>query len=110
MIVFIRILIGAIFTCWLLFTLISCDEKRREITISENNKFCGYFIGFYEHKGSRSSSTLKYAKIKNDNSIKQFLLTYQTTGLDNLVIDQEVYLTYYIPLISESSAIHISSK
>ena len=36
--VFIRILIGAIFTCWLLFTLISCDKKRRETAISENNK------------------------------------------------------------------------
>lgn len=59
-----RILIGSVFTICLLFILISCDEKRRINAIAENNKFCGYFIGYYEHKGSRSSSIFKYVKIK----------------------------------------------
>lgn len=42
--------------------------------------------------------------------MKLFLLTYRTIGLDNLVVDQEVCLTYYTPLIPENAVIHISSK
>ena len=108
--VLLRILIATAFTYWLLFTLISCDEQRREIAISKNNKFCGYFIEYNEQKSSRSNTIYRYAKIKENNLRKLFLLTYRTTGLDNLVVNKEVCLTYYTTLFSESAAIHISSK
>ena len=107
--VLLRIFSGTVFTILTLYMLISCEEKRRLKGVTENNQFCGYFIEYYERK-SRSGSIFKYAKIRNNDLTEAISLTHRTSGLNNLIKNQEVCLSYYLNLFNEKTAIDIKSK
>lgn len=107
--VLLRIFTGTVFTILTLYILISCEEKRRLNGINDDNQFCGYFIEYYERK-SRSSSIFKYAKIRNNDLTETISITHRTTGLNNLIKNHEVCLSYYRNLFNEKTAIDITSE
>ena len=86
------------------------DSQKRANGIVQNNEFCGFYVGYYEKRTSRSATKTKYIEIKKNNSIETFLINFQTTGLNHLIQDQEICLSYYHNLFSEKSTIHIKTK
>ena len=108
--VLLRILVATVLTIFILYILISCEKQKRANGIVQNNEFCGLYVGYYEKITSRSATKTKYIEIKKNNSIETFLINFKTTGLKNLIKDQEICLTYYHDLFREKSTIHIKTK
>ena len=108
--VLLRILTATVLTIFILYILISCEKQKRANGIVQNNEFCGLYVGYYEKRTSRSATKTKYIEIKKNNSIETFLINFQTTGLNHLIQDQEICLSYYHNLFSEKSTIHIKTK
>ena len=108
--VLLRILTASVLTIFILYILISCEKQKRANGIVQNNEFCGLYVGYYEKITSRSATKTKYIEIKKNNSIETFLINVKTTGLKNLIKDQEICLTYYHDLFREKSTIHIKTK
>ena len=108
--VLLRILTATVLIIFILYILISCEKQKRVNGIVQNNEFCGLYVGYYEKRTSRSATKTKYIEIKKNYSIENFLINFQTTGLNNLTKEQEIYLSYYHNLFSEKSTIHIITK
>ena len=108
--VLLRILTATVLIIFILYILISCEKQKRVNGIVQNNEFCGFYVGYYEKRTSRSATKTKYIEIKKNYSIENFLINFQTTGLNNLTKEQEIYLSYYHNLFSEKSTIHIITK
>lgn len=103
-----RILTGIGFTMLLLYFLISWEERKRD-DINQNHQVCGYYVDHYEHRSSRDVLS-KYLKVKNNNQIEKYLITYKTTGLNNITKDQAICLSYFYTLFNEKSTLHIKTK
>lgn len=103
-----RILTGIGFTMLLLYFLISWEERKRD-DVNQSHLVCGYYVEHYEHRSSRGVLS-KYLKVKNNNLIETYLITYKTTGLNDITKGQAICLSYYYTLFHEKSTLHIKSK
>lgn len=70
--VLLKILTATVLTIFTLYILISCEKQKRVNGIVQNNEFCGFYVGYYEKRTSRSATKTKYIEIKKKIRLKLF--------------------------------------